>query len=305
MNEGRVAVVTGAGGGIGRGYALALAADGASVVVNDVGVSRAGEGDLAAEGAADKVVREIREAGGQAIADTGDISTDAGASQLIARAIEEFGGLDILVNNAGIVRDRMLVSMSEQDFDDVVRVHLKGTFGPLHHAGSYWRDRSKAGAEVDARIINTTSASGLFGNVGQGNYGAAKAAIASMTIIASQEMARYGVTVNAIAPRALTRMTEDIQAFQTLREAPGGEAALAPEGIAPLVVWLASPASRHVTGRVFGASGGRIAIFDGWAAGPSTEDPAGWAAPEVGAIVDELLARARPNAGPDGSVRKG
>ena len=255
MNSGRVAVVTGAGGGIGRGYALALAADGAYVVVNDIGASKTGEGGGPASGAAAKVVAEICQAGGTAIADTSDVSTDAGARNLIERAIAEFGDLHVVVNNAGIVRDRMLVSMSESDFDDVVRVHLKGTFGPLHHAGSYWRDRSKSGVEVDARIINTTSASGLFGNVGQGNYGAAKAAIASMTVIAAQELARYGVTVNAIAPRALTRMTEDVPAFQQLAKAPGGEAALAPEGIAPLVVWLASPASRHVTGRVFGALG--------------------------------------------------
>ena len=301
MNQGRVAVVTGAGGGIGRGYALALAADGASVVVNDVGGSKAGDG--ADDGAAAKVVAEIRSAGGKAVAHTEDISTHEGARTLIEQALEAFGELHIVVNNAGIVRDRMLVSMSEQDFDDVVRVHLKGTFGPLHHAGSYWRERSKAGVEVDARIINTTSASGLFGNVGQGNYGAAKAAIASMTIIAAQELARYGVTVNAIAPRALTRMTEDVQAFQKLAEAPGGAAALAPEGIAPLVVWLASPASRHVTGRVFGASGGRVAVFEGWTCGPTAEDPAGWDAAEIGVVVDDLLARARPNAGPDGVIR--
>jgi NAD(P)-dependent dehydrogenase (short-subunit alcohol dehydrogenase family) len=295
-----VVAVTGAGGGIGRGYALALAASGARVVVNDLGVARDGTGDD--RGAAAQVVAEIEAAGGKAVADTSDISTDDGARALVAHALDAFGELHALVNNAGIMRDRMLVTMTEVDFDDVVRVHLKGAFGPLRHAAAHWRDRAKAGSPVDARVVNTTSASGLFGNVGQGNYGPAKAAVASLTLIAAQELARYGVTVNAVAPRALTRMTEDVRFFQETAASPTDARSVSPDGVAPLVVWLVSSASRHVTGRVFGVSHGRVAVFEGWAAGPDARHEDGWASEDIGPVVDALLARARPNALPDGSL---
>jgi NAD(P)-dependent dehydrogenase (short-subunit alcohol dehydrogenase family) len=200
INDGRVVIITGAGRGIGRGHAIEFARQGAKVVVNDLGAEVDGTGSSA--GPAGNVVEEIRGMGGEAVANGEDVSDPDGAKRLIDTAIETFGGLDVLVNNAGILRDRMLVNMTVEEWDAVIRVHLRGTFGPMRWAVEYWRDRSKAGETNDARIINTTSPSGIYGNVGQINYGAAKAGIASMTVIAAMELGRYGITVNAIAPAA-------------------------------------------------------------------------------------------------------
>ena len=217
--DGRVVIITGAGGGIGREHALAFAREGAKVVVNDIGGARDGSGSDA--GPAQQVVDEIKALGGEAVANTDDISSWDGAERIVAQAIETYGTLHVLVNNAGILRDRMMVNMTEAEWDAVIKVHLKGTFAPAHHAAAYWRDQSKAGNPVDARIINTSSSSGIYGNVGQSNYGAAKAGIAAFTIITSQELGRYGVTVNAIAPTALTRMTEDL-GFAATHKTPSG-----------------------------------------------------------------------------------
>jgi len=288
--EGRVAIITGAGRGIGREHALLLAHHGAKVVVNDLGGSMDGEGNDA--GPAQQVVDEVKAMGGEAVANTDDISDWDGAERLVQSAVDAFGGLDILINNAGILRDRMLTNMSEAEWDAVIKVHLKGTFAPCRHAAAYWRERSKAGETNDARIINTSSPSGIYGNVGQTNYGAAKAGIASFTIIAAKELGRYGVTVNAIAPAALTRMTEGLgmgQAPEEIREQ------MSPAHIAPIVTWLASPESAHVTGRVFDVTGRMISVSEGWHRGPSLENP-----PDdvevLGPKVSELVAQARPNA---------
>jgi NAD(P)-dependent dehydrogenase (short-subunit alcohol dehydrogenase family) len=291
--EGRVAIVTGAGRGIGREYALMLAAHGAKVVVNDLGGARDGTG--ASSGPAQDVVDEIRKAGGEASLNGADVSDFAGASAMIAQAIQSYGRLDVLVNNAGILRDRMLVNMTESEWDAVIKVHLKGTFAPAHHAAAYWRDRAKRGEQVDARIINTTSVSGIYGNAGQTNYGAAKAGIAAFTIIAARELGRYGITVNAIAPGALTRLTEDLGMGRGTDEE---KARLHPRWIAPIVTWLASTRSSHVTGRVFEASGEVLGVAEGWHRGPTADpvsDPN-----EIGPIVDELVRVARKNAGMNG-----
>jgi NAD(P)-dependent dehydrogenase (short-subunit alcohol dehydrogenase family) len=296
--EGRVAIITGAGRGIGREHALLLAHHGAKIVVNDLGGSMDGEGADASP--AQQVVDEITALGGEAVANGDDVSDFAGAERLITTAIDTFGGLDILINNAGILRDRMLTNMSEAEWDAVIKVHLKGTFAPSRHAAAYWRERSKAGETNDARIINTTSPSGIYGNVGQTNYGAAKAGIASFTIIASMELARYGVTVNAIAPAALTRMTENLgmgQAPEDIKEQ------LSPAHIAPVVTWLASPDSAHVTGRVFDVTGRMISVSEGWHRGPSLENPPDDVA-ELGPKVSELVAQARPNANMQGYDQK-
>lgn len=291
--EGRVAIITGAGRGIGREHALMLAAHGAKVVVNDLGGERDGTGKSL--GPASEVVQEIKAAGGEAIVNGDDVSDWTGAERMIKQAVSTFGRLDVLVNNAGILRDRMLVNMTEAEWDAVIKVHLKGTFAPGHFAAAYWRDQAKAGQAVDARLINTTSVSGIYGNPGQTNYGAAKAGIAAFTIIAARELGRYGVTVNAVAPGALTRMTEDLGMGR------GGEeekATLHPRWIAPIVTWLASAESRHVTGRVFEASGRVFAIAEGWHRGPvaqPVEDPA-----RIGALVADLMRTARKNAGMDG-----
>ncbi|HET9608600.1 MAG TPA: SDR family oxidoreductase [Acidimicrobiales bacterium] len=288
--DGRVAIVTGAGRGIGREHALLMAAQGASVVVNDLGGARDGTGGDV--GPAQQVVDEITAAGGRAVANTDDISDWGGAEKLVNTAIETFGKLDVLVNNAGILRDRMLVNMTEAEWDAVIKVHLKGTFAPSHFAANHFRERSKAGEQVDGRVVNTTSPSGIYGNVGQTNYGAAKAGIASFTIIAAKELARYGVTVNAIAPAALTRMTEDLGMGQLSDDA---KEQMSPKHIAPIVCWLASPLSAAVTGRVFDVSGRMLSVSEGWHRGPSVENPDD--DPEVlGHAVLDLVAQARPNA---------
>jgi NAD(P)-dependent dehydrogenase (short-subunit alcohol dehydrogenase family) len=290
---GRVAVITGAGNGIGRAHALAFAAQGAKVVVNDLGGARDGRGSSAGgSGPARAVVDEITAAGGEAVASTDDISSWAGAARLIEAAVEAFGGLDVVVNNAGILRDRMIVSMTEADWDAVIGVHLKGTFAVLHHAAAYWRQRVKDGHANDARVINTTSPSGLFGNAGQANYGAAKAGIASLTVIAARELERYGVTVNAIAPTALTRMTQDIEMMRTA----AATSDLSPEAISPLVVWLGSAESRDVTGRVFGVWGNAITVLEGWVNGPASSADTRWDQPGLSAVVPGLVATAAPNA---------
>jgi NAD(P)-dependent dehydrogenase (short-subunit alcohol dehydrogenase family) len=297
---GRVVVITGAGGGIGRQHALAFAAEGAKVVVNDLGGSRDGTG--ASAGPAQAVVEEIKAAGGEAVAHAEDISTWDGSRSLIQAAIDAFGGLDVLVNNAGILRDRMLTNMTEAEWDSVIKVHLKGTFGPAHHAAAYWRDRSKAGEANEARIINTSSPSGIFGNVGQSNYGAAKAGIAAFTVIAAMELSRYGVTVNAIAPTAITRMTEELGFLQQM-EASAKEASkaadwspLGPENISPLVVWLGSPQSKGISGRVFAVAGGFISVTEGWVNGPSVNRDGKWEPGELGEVIPGLVAKAAPNA---------
>jgi NAD(P)-dependent dehydrogenase (short-subunit alcohol dehydrogenase family) len=292
--EGRVAIISGAGRGIGREHALLLAHHGAKVVVNDLGGTMDGEGND--QGPAQDVVDEIKAMGGEAIANTDDISDWDGAERFVQSAIDAFGGLDIVINNAGILRDRMLTNMSEAEWDAVIKVHLKGTFAPSRHAAAYWRERSKAGETNDARIINTTSVSGIYGNVGQTNYGAAKQGIAGFTFIAAMELQRYGVTVNAIAPGALTRLTEDLGMGQASEEA---KAAMSPRWVAPLCTWLASPQSAGVTGRVFESSGRMLAVAEGWHRGPTVpavDDPEA-----VDEVVRDMLSRARPPAGMDGA----
>jgi NAD(P)-dependent dehydrogenase (short-subunit alcohol dehydrogenase family) len=292
--EGRVAIVTGAGRGIGRGHALEFARQGAKVIVNDLGAEVDGSGS--STGPAGEVVEEIRAMGGEAIANGDDVSDFEASGRLVQSAIDMFGRLDIVVNNAGILRDKMLVNMTIDEWDAVIRVHLRGTFGPAHHAAAYWRERSKAGEEVDGRLINTSSPSGIYGNAGQTNYGAAKAGIAAFTVIAAMELGRYGVTVNAIAPGALTRMTANLGPGPA-RELPKDEWSPAdPDNIAPLVVWLASPAARGVTGRVFGVAGGRITVAEGWHAGPTVDKGARWDPEELGAVIPDLVAQAPPNA---------
>jgi NAD(P)-dependent dehydrogenase (short-subunit alcohol dehydrogenase family) len=296
MCEGRVVVITGAGRGIGRDYALMIAAEGAKVVVNDLGGDRDGSGaDLSP---AEQVVKEIEAFGGEAVVNGGDVSDFAAAKELIDQAVGTFGRLDVVINNAGILRDRMLVNMTEEEWDAVTTVHLKGTFAPSRHAAAYWRDRAKAGQENRARIINTTSVSGIYGNPGQTNYGAAKQGIAAFTYIASLELGRYGVTVNAIAPGALTRLTADLGSGQITDER---REAMSPRWIAPLCTWLASEQSDGVTGRVFEATGQVLAVAEGWHRGPTAQpvdDPAA-----VDEVVRALLANARPPAGMDGADR--
>jgi NAD(P)-dependent dehydrogenase (short-subunit alcohol dehydrogenase family) len=298
MCEGRVAIVTGAGRGIGREYALMLAEQGAKVIVNDLGATRDGTGSDASP--AQQVVDEIKAMGGEAAVNGADVSDFTAAKEMIDQAVETFGGLDVVVNNAGILRDRMLTNMTEEEWDLVIKVHLKGTFAPARHAAAYWRERSKAGQTNDARIINTTSVSGIYGNPGQTNYGAAKMGIAAFTIISSYELGRYGVTVNAIAPGALTRMTENLGMGQASEEA---KAQMAPRWIAPVCTWLASPLSADVTGRVFEASGNVFAIAESWHRGPTADpvdDPT-----QIDAIARKLLADARPNADMQGQDRNG
>lgn len=278
--DGRVVIVTGAGRGLGRAHALAFAAEGARVVVNDLGVGL--DGSAGTGSPAGQVVEEIRAAGGEAVAHGGDIATEEGAASLVGVALDSFGRLDTLVNNAGFLRDRMLVNLGEDDWDAVMRVHVKGHFLPLRHAAAHWRAEAKAGREVVARVVNTTSGAGLSGSVGQGNYAAAKAGIVGLTLVAAAEMGRYGVQVNAIAPAARTRMTE--QAFAGLEGVP--------EDVSPLVVWLGSAASAGVTGRVFEAEGGRITVMEGWRPGPTADKGARWSPAEAGEAALKLLADA-------------
>jgi NAD(P)-dependent dehydrogenase (short-subunit alcohol dehydrogenase family) len=289
--DGRVAVVTGAGRGLGRAHALELARQGANVVVNDLGVGLDGrDGDA---GPAQQVVAEIAAAGGQAVADHHDIATWDGAAALVRTALEAFGKLDVLVNNAGFLRDRMLVNLSEQDWDDVIRVHLKGHFLTIRHAGAHWRDQYKLGNLNDARVINTSSGAGLMGSIGQGNYAAAKAGIAALTIQAAAELGRYGVTVNAIAPAARTRMTEGtFSAMMARPETQDAFDAMAPENVSPLVAWLGSDRSRAVTGRLFEVEGGKIGVADGWQHGPTVDKGARWEAAELDPVVAGLIERA-------------
>ncbi|MGW5266159.1 SDR family oxidoreductase [Microbispora sp. NPDC004025] len=300
--EGRVVIVTGAARGIGRGHALEFARQGAKVVVNDLGAEVDGTGS--STGAAGEVVEEIRAMGGEAVVDGEDVSDFDGARRMIGRAVETFGDLHVLVNNAGILRDRMLVNMTADEWDAVIRVHLRGTFAPLRHAAAYWRSRAKAGEPVDARVINTTSSSGIYGNAGQGNYGAAKAGIASLTIIAAKELARYGVTVNAVAPAALTRMTENLIPGGRAR-AEGGFDPAAPDNIAPLVVWLGSAEARGITGRVFNVRGGHISVAEGWHAGPGVDKDARWDPAELGEVIPALVDKAAPNALTSGRIPDG
>ncbi|AOR29977.1 short-chain dehydrogenase [Streptomyces fodineus] len=287
---GRVAVVTGAGRGLGRAHALALAAEGAKVVVNDLGVGLDGTGGAA--GPAQQVVEEIRALGGEAVAHGGDIATADGAASLIATALNAFGRLDTLVNNAGFLRDRMLVNLDEDDWDAVVRVHLKGHFLPLKHAAAHWRTEAKAGRTPAARVVNTGSGAGLLGSVGQGNYAAAKAGIVGLTLVAAAELAGYGVQVNAIAPAARTRMTERTFADTMAAPEEGAFDAMAPENVSPLVVWLGSAASAGVTGRVFEAEAGRITVMEGWRPGPTADKGARWTPAEAGETALKLLADA-------------
>ncbi|MGW1731005.1 SDR family oxidoreductase [Streptomyces sp. NPDC001999] len=292
---GRVVIVTGAGRGLGRAHALAFAAEGAKVVVNDLGVGLDGAGG-SSPGPARQVVDEIEAAGGEAVAHDGDIATGSGAASLIGVALDTFGRLDTLVNNAGFLRDRMLVNLDEDDWDAVLRVHLKGHFLTLKHAAAHWRAETKAGRTTVARVINTSSGAGLLGSVGQGNYSAAKAGIVGLTLVAAAELGRYGVQANVIAPAARTRMTE--QTFAETMAAPGEGAgafdAMAPENVSPLVVWLGSAASDGVTGRVFEAEAGRITVMEGWHPGPSVDRGARWTPAEAGEAARKLLAEAGP-----------
>ncbi len=291
---GKVAIVTGAGRGIGRAHALALAGAGAKVVVNDLGAALSGEGaDLSP---AQQVVEEIRAAGGEGAANGENVADFTGAERLVRQALDDFGRLDILVNNAGILRDRMLVNMTEAEWDAVIAVHLKGHFAPTRHAAAYWRERAKAGEEVRARVVNTSSPSGVFGNVGQANYGAAKAGIAGFTLIVAQELARYGVTVNCLAPNARTRMTEET--FD-MGGRPEGWDALDPANVSAVVVALCADEAQAITGQVFHVWGGAVNALRGWTGGELFEAPERW---EPDALLAELVARFPDGVAPAGMM---
>ncbi|WP_341643868.1 SDR family oxidoreductase [Thauera sp. SDU_THAU2] len=282
MCEGRTVIITGAGGGLGRAYALAFAAEGAGVVVNDI-----------RQEAADAVVAEIAAAGGKALANADDITRMDGAQRIVDAALAAFGEVHVVVNNAGILRDRMFISLSEDDWDQVMRVHLKGHFCLASILGKRWRDQAKAGKRIAARIINTSSGAGLQGSVGQSNYAAAKGGIAALTLVQAAELGRYGVTANALAPAARTAMTES--AMPDVVKAPeSGFDAWAAENVAPLLVWLGSEASSHVSGQVFESQGGRISVCDGWRTGPQQDKGARLTPAEAGAMVDELMKQAVP-----------
>lgn len=274
----RTVIITGAGGGLGRAYALAFAAEGARVVVNDI-----------RREAAQAVVDEITAAGGAALANDGDITSMAGAQSIIDAALAAFGEVHVLVNNAGVLRDRMFISLSEDDWDTVMRVHLKGHFCLARLLGERWRNAAKAGQTIDARIINTSSGAGLQGSIGQSNYAAAKGGIAALTLVQAAEMARYGVTVNCLAPAARTSMTESAMP-DLVKKPESGFDVWDAANVAPIVVWLGSPLSKHVTGRCFEAKGGEISVADGWHTGRIVDKGARWNPAELGAVVDELIA---------------
>ena len=288
--DGRVVIVTGAGRGIGREHALAFAAEGAKVVVNDLGAGI--DGQDVGEHPAEQVVAEIKAAGGDAVVNGNDISSWDGARELVQQAIDTFGGLDVLVNNAGFLRDKMLVGMSEEEWDKVTTVHLKGHYAPLRHAAEYWRAESKAGRPRAARVINTSSGAGLFGSVGQGNYATAKAGIALLTIQTAAEMKGYGVTANAIAPSARTRMTTsagEAMAEQMAAPADGSFDVMDPANVSPLVVWLGSEESGDVSGRVFEVEGGKVTVCDGWQRAASEDKGSKWDPAELGSVVPRLI----------------
>jgi len=286
--EGRIAIVTGAGRGIGRAHALELARQGAKVVVNDLGTSGSGEGS--ASEVAHEVVAEIEALGGEAVANGADVADFEQAAAMVQQAIDTFGGLDVLVNNAGFVRDRMLVNTSEEEWDAVIRVHLKGHFAPLRHAGAWWRSETKDGRRRVARVVNTSSGAGMQGSIGQTTYSAAKAGIAGMTLVAAAELGRYGVAVNAIAPVARTRMTEG--AFpEMMTQGNGGFDAMDPANNSPVVAWLASE-DCDITGRVLEIEGGQICVEEGWRHGPKQDIGRRWDASEVGSAVRGLIGQA-------------
>lgn len=284
--EGRVAIVTGAGNGLGKAYALGLAAEGCKVVVNDLGVGTHGEAGLT-KGAAEQVVDEIRAMGGEAIANTDDVADWDAGKRMVDAAVETFGRLDAVVNNAGFVRDRMFFTCSPEEWDAVIRVHLRGHFCTTRHAAEYWRAQAKAGNPVDARIINTTSGAGLQGSIGQSAYSTAKGGIAALTLVQAAELARLGVTANALAPNARTRMT-DTGAFD-MEVKDGGFDVFAPENMAPLVAYLVSEQSKGVTGQIFELKGGTIFLSQGWTDSAAHEKDARFEASELDPIVRKLI----------------
>ena len=290
--EGRIALVTGAARGVGREHALGLAKHGAKVVVNDLGAGVDGSG--ADTTPAQAVVDEIKDLGGEAIVNGDDVSSWDGAKNMIDQTIDAFGTIDVVVNNAGILRDRMLVNMTEDEWDAVIQVHLKGTFAPSRHAAAYWRQRSKeTGEKVNARIINTSSTSGLYGNIGQSNYGAAKAGIAAFTLIAARELARIGVTVNAVSPTAYTRMTDNLREYT--------EEAIErrdPRWVSPTIVYLSSAEASDITGRVIQAGNGRVAVCEGWRRGAEIDQLED--AEAIGPMIRDMISNVRMNSGMDG-----
>jgi NAD(P)-dependent dehydrogenase (short-subunit alcohol dehydrogenase family) len=289
--DGRVVIVTGAGNGLGKAYALGLAAEGAKVVVNDLGVGTHGEAGES-KGAAQKVVDEILSTGGRAVANTDDVTDWDAGKRIVHTALDAFGDLHAVVNNAGFVRDRMFVSCTPEEWDAVLRVHLRGHFCTARHAAEYWRAQQKAGKTVDARIINTTSGAGLQGSVGQSAYSTAKGGIATLTLVQAAELGRYGITANALAPNARTRMTAT-GGFD-MDPKPDEFDVFAPENTAPLVAWLASTDSRGVTGQVFELKGGKIFLSEGWTDSPAEDKGARWTASELGAVVRRLLDKRAP-----------
>ena len=281
--ENRTVIITGAGGGLGRAYALAFGQTGANVVVNDIRLE-----------ASEQVATEVMAAGGKALANQGDITSMAGAQSIVDAAVAAFDEVHVLVNNAGILRDRMFISLNEEDWDLVMKVHLKGHFCLANILGRRWRDAAKAGQKIEARIINTSSGAGLQGSVGQSNYSAAKGGIASLTLVQAAEMARYGITVNGLAPAARTSMTESAMPDVVKAPSDGSFDAWSPDNVAPLVVWLGSLESSHVTGKLFESQGGRISMCDGWRTDATLDKGARWQPEELGPIVNQLIEQATP-----------
>lgn len=280
--ENRNVIITGAGGGLGRAYALGFAAEGAAVLVNDIRLD-----------AAQRVAEEVRCAGGRALANDGDITSMAGAQGIVEAALAAFGEVHVLVNNAGVLRDRMFLSLTEEDWDEVMRVHLRGHFCLASVLGRRWRDAAKRGESVDARIVNTSSGAGLQGSIGQSNYVAAKGGIAALTLVQAAELARYGVTVNCLAPAARTAMTEGAMP-DMVKKPESGFDAWDPLNVASIVVWLGSALSRDVSGRCFEAKGGELSVADGWRTGEIVDKGARWTPAELTAVVDGLIARSTP-----------